>query len=81
MIMSTHWHVVGARGSDFDAVRSFHAFFSSLVEAIAARRMARAERDVGEILAAYSAEQLAAYGWSAEDIRRLKSGGRREPRI
>jgi hypothetical protein len=43
--------------------------------------MARAERDVGEILASYSAEQLAAYGWSAEDIRRLKPGGRREPRI
>lgn len=79
--MSTQWHVAGMRGSYFDAVRSFHPFFSSLVEAIAARRMARAERHAGEILAAYSAEQLAAYGWSAEDIRRLKSGGRHELRI
>ena len=41
--------------------------------AIDNRRQARARRVVRSIIVRYSDEDLAGYGWSAEDIRRLKS--------
>jgi uncharacterized protein YjiS (DUF1127 family) len=75
MIMSTQSHVVGARapGLVVVVVQSLRTRMSNVIERIVAHKQARAEREVRAVLASFSAERLAGYGWPSENIRRLKS--------
>ena len=75
MIMSTQSHVVRARALDLAdvVVQGIRWRISRIVERVVASRQARAEYEVRSVLNACSAQQLAEYGWSSEDIRRLKS--------
>ena len=54
-------------------LRSIKAAVVRAVEAIQKPRQVRAHRVVREIVGGYSAERLAAFGWTADDIRRMQS--------
>jgi hypothetical protein len=75
MIMSTHSFVLGAHGPGpvVGATRGIRTLLSGLIGAVLAHQLKRADRDVRTVLDPYSAERLAEYGWSAGEIRRLKS--------
>ena len=62
-----------ASGFGIDGVRRLKTAVVRVATAIDNRRQARARRVVRSIIVRYSDEDLAGYGWSAEDIRRLKS--------
>ena len=60
-------------GFGIDVARGLKTVVARVATAIDNRRQARARRVVRSIIVRYSDEDLAGYGWSAEDIRRLKS--------
>lgn len=62
-----------ASGFGVDVVRGLKTALAREAAAFHARRQAQASRIVRSIVARYSDEDLAGYGWSAADIRRLKS--------
>ena len=63
-----------ASGFGAEVLAYFAATTSAVVAAIQAPRLERAGRSVRSTIAdRYSDEDLAGFGWSAEDIRRLKS--------
>jgi len=72
--MSTQSHVVRTRAPDLAVVvvQGVRTRLSSFIERSIANRSARAKYEVRAILASFSAERLAEYGWSPEDINRLK---------
>ncbi len=62
-----------ASGFGVDVVRGLNTAIARAATAIHTRRQAHARRVVRSIIVRYSDEDLAKHGWSAEDIRRLKS--------
>lgn len=76
MIMSTQLHVVRVRAPDLAVVvvvvQGVRTRFSNIIERVMAHRQARAEYEVRAVLSSFSAEQLAGYGWSLQEVHRLK---------
>lgn len=74
MIMSTQLHVVRVRTPDLAVVvvQGVRTRFSNIIERVMAHRQARAEYEVRAVLSSFSAEQLAGYGWSLQEVHRLK---------
>ena len=60
-------------GFALDVIRGLKTSAAGVATATHVRRQAHARRVVRSIIVRYSDEDLAGYGWSAEDIRRLKS--------
>ena len=56
-----------------DADRSQSGFFARLASQFVAQRTAKARRMTAVYLEMYSDEQLVRYGWSAEQINRLRN--------
>ena len=75
MIMSTQLRAVGgaAPGPIGVLAHSVRARVISVIEHLIATKQARAEHEVRAVMASFSAERLAEFGWHPEDIRRLKS--------
>ena len=61
------------RGRDGVPSDAINACVAELIAAFLASQQRRAERAVRATLRDFTAEQLAAYGWTREDIKRLKS--------
>ena len=59
-------------GAAIDVVRGLKTAIVRMAMAVHGQRQAHAKRLVRSIIASRSDEELARYGWSAEDIRRLK---------
>jgi len=62
-----------ASHSDESAVQSTLSAVTTLVDAITTPRQSRASAVIRHVLRDYSVVELAAFGWSQDDIRRLKS--------
>lgn len=72
--MSQQSKPLEAPGFGIDVVRGLKTAIARAATAIHTARQAHAKRVVRSIIARHlSDEELARYGWSAEDIRRLKS--------
>jgi hypothetical protein len=73
MIMSQQSTPLEASGFGIDVVRRLNTAATRVAIAIHTRRQAQANCVVRSIIVRYSDDDLAHHGWSAEDIRRLKS--------
>jgi hypothetical protein len=74
MVMSQLSKPIEETGLGIDVIRGLKSTILGVVSVIHARRQEQARHVVRSIIARYpSDEDLASYGWSADDIRRLRS--------
>lgn len=58
---------------EIDGLRRIKAVAGRTMEAIQKPRHVRARNVVRRVVGSYSADRLAAFGWTADDIRRFRS--------
>ena len=71
--MSEQLTLCSASHSDESAVQSTLSTVTTLVDAITTPRQTQARAVIRHVMRDYSVVELATFGWSQNDIRRLKS--------